>query len=443
MKINNKLMSKKFFALMLPLASYSTMASADDYLNPHRLDLDGVESIGYPQICIRTNRTAKRFPLLENAKKIANDNPSDTPKELLHKVIQIADSGDVGHAWVDYFYKDENNQIKSVGYGFGSDNNGAERKFSFQRCVKSNLPHSFFEKKADVVTKALYLESKAISLAFGKSGWPYKGGVYSLYGNCSWFAGRFFNNFVSKNQEINYAQPFDWGIVGKKFDMKYLSLIQDLPDPGYIAESISKTINAISYNANDDQSYALFTGYNGSDLFNSSGIFSNVTKYAYPLNMQSYVKYITAANYSESDNKTHYFTSNLATNYEITVYPYNIFRAQFKKLKVSDFIIAAYPNVANDQISMLITNTGDIINSETLEKKTNTALKPYATRISSAMSSRDNGTIIVMLRPNMKQVDPDKTSGVEYIYYNVDEDKVVGEPMPIENLTKDNTFKLS
>ncbi len=29
--------------------------------------------------------------------------------------------------------------------------------------------------------------------------------------------GRFFNNFVSKNQEINYAQPFDWGIVGKKF----------------------------------------------------------------------------------------------------------------------------------------------------------------------------------------------------------------------------------
>lgn len=430
-----------FMLLALATTSYANVASAGEFLNPHRVNLTGVAEVGYPQLCIRTNRAPERLPLIEMAKKVVAEHPDASPAELIRLLIDWADSGQMGHAWLDYFYKDANGQIKTDAYGFGSNNNGPERKFSYQKCVSVAGDREEFKAKAEELVTKLGEESKEISHAFGDSGYTWGQGKYSLYGNCSWFAGEIFNTLVPANEAIDYAQPFDWSGIAQMYDIPSLTNVHGLPDPGYIAESISKTINALGANLNHGTGLATLTGDHAVKLLLKGGYSHSFKPSTFYPGVNKYIDFVSAGSFTESQNKMHFFTRNLTQNVEISV---TRFGSDFaiKNIDRND-IIAAFPKPYDDTTTMVITTDGDIIDSSTWEKTDSVALKKYAGQITAASNYQGGGNIYVILRGNNEQTDPSKSLGATFIKYNAEYDSVLSEPKPIEELPGYEFFKLN
>ncbi|MGF1900066.1 hypothetical protein [Aliivibrio sifiae] len=423
---------------LFTLAFFSGAANADEYRNGHRVGLEGNQNLDYPQVCIRINRQANRIPLLETYQQFQHDYPDDNMAQLLERMVQWADSGIVGHTWVDLFYKDDEGKVQFDGYGFGSDGNQANREFSFQKCVHiEDKNHEQIKQDIELKEEALYVESKEIAKLFLGIGKDWNGGKYTLYGNCAWFAGNLFNDIVPKNEHVNFAQAFDWGTVIPKWYP--LSKYQDLPDPGYIAESISRTINSAGWHDNEGSGYGKLTG----DTFitaDENGLLSgprHITDY-YP-ELGDYANFVSAGYYSESQNKMHFFTYNLKQDKEITVTPYS---SDVTFRNIDQKFVAAFHHPSDDSIGMLVTEEGHILIADSLEDTGNKGLEFYAKDITAASNYFENGKILVLLRPDGAQYDDDKSEGIRFIKYDVEQDKVLTEPEVAEKLSGFDFFKL-
>lgn len=422
---------------MLSLALFSNVATADEYRNGHRVALEGDPNIGYPQVCIRINRKANRIPLLETYQQFQHDYPDDNIVQLLERMVQWADSGAVGHTWVDLFYKDNEGKVQFDGYGFGSDGNQASREFSFQKCVHIE-DKNYQQIKQDIADKeeALYVESKEIAKLFLGIGKDWNGGKYTLYGNCAWFAGNLFNSIVPKDENVNFAQAFDWGTVVPKWYP--LSKYKDLPDPGYIAESISRTVNGVGWHDNEGSGYGKLTG----DTFitaDENGLLSgprNISDY-YP-ELGEDANFISAGYYSESQDKMHFFTYNLKQDKEIIVTPYSS-DVTFKN--IDQKFVAAFHHPSDDNIGMVVTENGHILLTDTWEDTGKKALEAYAGDITAASNYFENGKILILLRPDGEQYDDYQSDGIRFITYDVDQDKILTEPALAEHLTGFDFFK--
>ncbi|OEF22474.1 hypothetical protein [Aliivibrio logei] len=423
---------------LVTLALYTGAVNAGQYMNGHRVELKGDKNIDYPQLCIRINRKAQRIPLLETYQQFQTDYPDDTTAELLKRMVAWADSGAVGHTWVDLFYKDDNGKIKADGYGFGSDGNQETREFSFQKCVHiEDKDHEQIKQEMNDKQEALYVESKEIAKLFFNIGKDWNGGRYTLYGNCAWFAGELFNSLVPKKEKINFAQAFDWSTIVPT--LLPLSKLKDLPDPGYIAESLSQTINSAGWYDNDNAGFGKITG----DTFiiaDADGLVTgprSIIDY-YP-GLKDYATFISAGYYSESQNRMHFFTYNLKQDVEITTKPYSS-DASFKN--INQKFVAAFHHPSDDTIGMAITEEGNILDIDSLEKMDNSALQEYAGEITAASNYFEGDKILILLRPDGNQYDDHQSNGVRFVKYDFEHDKVLTEPKLAENLSGFDFFKL-
>lgn len=418
----------------------SDMVKADDeYLNLHRIDLDGVPELSYPQVCIRTNRQAARIPLNEKLTEFQAKYPSATSEEMMFLMMEWASSGVVGHSWINFFYKDSNGKVKSDQYGFGSQNNDASRQFSFQKCVFLNEKYENIKAKVTSEIKGLYDETDDIAKMFNGVGRIYDNRVYTIYGNCSWFSGRLFNSLVNKRDRIDFAQPFDWDKVAELFGWSELKKLKDLPDPGYIAESIAKVINAAGYNPNWNQGYIKLTGSNvigfDSALNMSSGEFLSQIPA-----LVDYANFIEAGYYSESLDEIHLFTNNLSQNIELI---YSQSTNKLSKKDINEIVIAAFPSPYDHKYGFVINKEGDVIDARDWTLVNKSALKKYANRITAATNYSEEGRVLVLLRPDNNQVDVNRSTGPMYIIYDFENDVVITKPNLIESLSGGGVFRLN
>ncbi|WP_244907440.1 hypothetical protein [Photobacterium iliopiscarium] len=415
-------------------------ADSIEYLNIHRVDLKGDQNINYPQVCIRVNRSANRIPIMEKFQEIRSESPNDNFDQFMGKVTKWADSGIVGHTWINLFYKDDNGEIKSKGYGFGSNGNQSFRKFSFQKCVNiQNKTHQEIENDIALKSSDLYKKSINIAKDFLNVGYDWAGGRYTMYTNCAWFGGKLFNAIVPKNEQISYSQPFDYStIVPKSFPM---SKYRDLPDPGYIAESISKVMSYSGWYSNYNIGYGALTN-NTAVTVNRDGLtLQPRSLLAFYPQLTNYVKFIYSGYFSESENKMYLFTNGLANEKEFILTPFTSYLA-IKPLDTKIKIIAAFHHPYDDKIGLVISNKGEIFTTNNWENTGKTALKPYVKDITSAANYFESGRIMILLRPDDKQTSANKSDGVRFIIYDYDQDKVITAPKLFEKESGFNFLKL-
>ncbi|WP_099109237.1 hypothetical protein [Xenorhabdus sp. KJ12.1] len=237
----------------------------------------GDASIGYPQICIRTNRTAERTnvtPMIAAAMFIAKNFPwslNDNEKEVVIKgVLKLLGvafgSGGFGHAWVIYFNSEKEGDNTSYafhpGYGFvknsehSTTDDSAERKFHIQHCVKINdksITPEFIEQH---FIPELVDESNQLSKLMKLTSEDMKNGAYTPVTNCSWFAGKLWNQIMqlefeqsgeSGMNQLEFEQTIGNDInmdeLAEQLGLPFLKEIQGIGDPGMLAESIKNLLN--------------------------------------------------------------------------------------------------------------------------------------------------------------------------------------------------------
>ncbi|QUM86274.1 hypothetical protein [Moritella sp. 28] len=424
---------------LVTLALYTGTANADEYKNAHRVELKGDQSIDYPQACLRINRKAERIPLLETFQAFQNQFPDAGMDVLMKLMVKWADSGTVGHTWVDLFYKDDSGAIKADGYGFGSNGNTKERKFSFQKCVYiEDKGYEQIKLEMNAKQEELYEESNEIAKKyFFDIGTKWGKGKYTLYTNCAWFAGNLFNSLVPKNENINFAQAFDWSTIMPSYLPS--SKLKDIPDPGYIAESISKTINTTGWDDNTSSGLGKITG----DTFiqaNKGGLVSGPRSiiHYYP-GLKDYANFISAGYYSVSENRMHFFTYNLKQDVEIIVKPRS---SDISFNNINQKFVAAFHQPSDDKIGLGITGEGNIVNIVSKEKLGNSALQKYAGEITAASNYFEKDKILILLRPDGNQSDKHSSNGIRYIKYDFIQDKIITGPKLVETSPKFKFFKL-
>ncbi len=133
-----------FSVLVLKFAHASLLSN---YRYQPRLEKHGVDSIGYPQVCIRTNTYDAKLDYDGIFKEIAQKYPAN---ELLNQANKYAASGDFGHSWTILFNSPDKWTSWSYRFPISGDifkssplqkNHSADspsRKFSYQYCVNVN-----------------------------------------------------------------------------------------------------------------------------------------------------------------------------------------------------------------------------------------------------------------------------------------------------------------
>lgn len=214
----------------------------------------GDPSVGYPQIAIRTNRTAERTDMnnvIKQADDVANQFPiedqSSRAKAVTEKLTQIFGSGSFGHAWIIIFNSEKEGDYVSYGYheGFGFVKNGTasntndrpDRKFHLQKVLPITEP-GLIERLESTVIPNLNEQSLVVAKAMGMTVEHPENGAYTPINNCSWFAGNLWNS--ATNDTLVFEQDFDGSAHAKPWGMPFLSLIRRVGDPGMIAESINQ-----------------------------------------------------------------------------------------------------------------------------------------------------------------------------------------------------------
>ncbi|PHM30671.1 hypothetical protein [Xenorhabdus innexi] len=240
----------------------------------------GDESVGYPQICIRTNRTPERTnikPMITAAMAImaiAKNFPwnlDDNEKEAIIKgalkILGIAfGSGGFGHAWVIYFNSAEEGDNTSYafhpGYGFvknsehSSTNDSPERKFHMQHCVKINNKSITPEFIEQTFIPELIDESNQLSKMMKMTSEDMQNGAYTPVTNCSWFAGKLWNQIMQLEFEqpaeielnqVEFEQSFENYInldeLADKLGLPLVKDIRGIGDPGMLAENIKNNFH--------------------------------------------------------------------------------------------------------------------------------------------------------------------------------------------------------
>lgn len=224
------------------------------YLNSSNINPTGDPSLGYPQICIRTNRDAQRTELnavTKKANEIADrypDNKVERAKNVITALNSVFGGGSFGHAWIIIFNSEKEGDYSSYAYhhryGYvhngdtgGHTNDSNKRGFSYQHIVP-------VERKKIIalennIIPGLNVISTAIAYIMGYYATEGREGAYSAITNCSWFAGNVWNLVTSEN--IEFEQPFAGIDYAERWGIDACYLLSHIADPGMIAESLSGT----------------------------------------------------------------------------------------------------------------------------------------------------------------------------------------------------------
>lgn len=222
----------------------------------------GDKNVGYPQICIRTNRTAERTnmkPIIEKAVSIGKKYPWSEKYTIIKEVFKVIGSdfggGSFGHAWIIHFNSptpgDNTSYAFHEGYGFvknsehSNTNDSAERMFHLQRCIKLNgstITPQLIEEK--LISK-LIDESNNLSKLMKLTEVDLPNGVYTPITNCSWFAGKLWNDIMNLSYEQSIENDINIDELADKMGLPFIKNIRAIGDPGMIAESIEKGLNIL------------------------------------------------------------------------------------------------------------------------------------------------------------------------------------------------------
>lgn len=222
----------------------------------------GDKNVGYPQICIRTNRTAERTnmkPIIEKAVSIGKKYPWSEKYTIIKEVFKVLGSdfggGSFGHAWIIHFNSptpgDNTSYAFHEGYGFvknsehSNTNDSAERMFHLQRCIKLNgstITPQLIEEK--LISK-LIDESNNLSKLMKLTEVDLPNGVYTPITNCSWFAGKLWNDIMNLSYEQSIENDINIDELADKMGLPFIKNIRAIGDPGMIAESIEKGLNIL------------------------------------------------------------------------------------------------------------------------------------------------------------------------------------------------------
>ncbi|PHM70590.1 hypothetical protein [Xenorhabdus sp. KJ12.1] len=213
----------------------------------------GDESVDYPQICIRTNRTADRTnmkPIIEKAMAIVQQYPWSEKDTIIKEVFKVLGSdfggGGFGHAWVIYFNSakegDNTSYAFHAGYGFVKNseytNDSPGRKFHLQRCVKVDSKAINPELIEMKLIPKLIDESNQLAKLMQLTSEDMKNGVYTPITNCSWFAGNLWNQITRLTFEQSIEDGINIDELADKLDLPFIKNIRSIGDPGMLSESI-------------------------------------------------------------------------------------------------------------------------------------------------------------------------------------------------------------
>jgi hypothetical protein len=230
------------------------MISADQYQPV------GDESVGYPQICIRTNRTAERTnmkPIIEKAMSIGKKYPWSEKYTIIKEIFKVLGndfgSGNFGHAWIIYFHSSTKGDSTSYafheGYGFvknsaySSTNDSSERRFHLQRYVRVNDSAITPELIESKLIPKLIDESNSLAKLMGLTSEDKENGVYTPITNCSWFAGNLWNQIMRLAFEQSIVNDINIDELADKMGLPFIKNIRGIGDPGMLAESIKKGLH--------------------------------------------------------------------------------------------------------------------------------------------------------------------------------------------------------
>ncbi len=215
----------------------------------------GDKLIGYPQLCIRTNRTAQRTemaPIVNMAYEIGKKYPMSQSKKIIEEVMAALakkfGSGEFGHTWIIFFNSDKEGDYTSYAfhnnYGFVKDsqysstNDRATRDFCHQACVKINNGYITPKMLESTIIPELNKQSSDFAKMLGMDVKDASKGVYTPVHNCAWFASNVWNYATKLVYEQNI--DFDIDYYADSWGMPFLKSFHSISDPGMVAESLKK-----------------------------------------------------------------------------------------------------------------------------------------------------------------------------------------------------------
>lgn len=213
----------------------------------------GDPKVGYPQICLRSNRKPEPTDLQaiceiadEAAAPYPND-PNARAKAVVKAVNQICGGGSLGHAWIIVFESEHVTDSnchrygyhEGVGYTKNRVNDRPERGFGYQLCL--NISKEQFNDLEHKIIPELNKESTEIAKNFNMKPGDGEQGVYTPVTNCTWFAGNVWNRTM--NQSVEFKQPFNGSEHAEDWGIQYLNEVNEVADPGYLSQNILKIIS--------------------------------------------------------------------------------------------------------------------------------------------------------------------------------------------------------
>ncbi|HDR7711202.1 TPA: hypothetical protein QCX89_003207 [Bacillus cereus] len=240
--------------LFLGLTSVSAQANLDysaKSLKPDKYEPTGDPSIGYPQMVIRTNRTAERTnfeEVIQKANQVANQYPTNDKenraKAVTKELNKMFGSGAFGHTWIIFFNSPKKGDYTSYGYhaGLGFVKNGKndspERKFHLERVLPMKDTSKYPDQLEKTIISNLNKQSAEIAKIMGIPVNDPNNGAYTPINNCTWFAGNLWN--YATNDNLVFEQDFDGASHADDWGMPFLNMINKVGDPGMVAESIAQ-----------------------------------------------------------------------------------------------------------------------------------------------------------------------------------------------------------
>lgn len=230
-----------------------------NYTFAERKQTYGVESVGYPQVCIRVNMPDQRVDMQGIFDELS---AKYQPTSLLPEATKLAASGKLGHVWTIFF--DSPRSWKSWSFRHPGSvfanalhtntwADGPERKFNYQYCVSTKGKPTDSKYIMTNYVEPIVEESREIAKIIYPN-FDFVGGVYSPATPCVWFAAKLFNKVTGSN--IPFEQKFDWKKVADIINEPNYASLDTVPDAGVVAEALSKKIK---YSAKLDNLNAVFT----------------------------------------------------------------------------------------------------------------------------------------------------------------------------------------
>ncbi len=208
----------------------------------------GDTSVGYPQICIRSNRKPERTDLnaiceiADEAAAPYPDDPAARAKAVISALTRICGSGNLGHAWIIVFESENVTNENSHRYGYhenygftkNKSNDRVDRGFAYQLCMK--ISDKQFKNLVENIIPQLNEESTEIAKGFNMKPGAGQQGVYTPLTNCTWFAGNVWNRTM--NQDVIFNQPFDGDLHADAWGIPAIQDVKEVADPGMLSESM-------------------------------------------------------------------------------------------------------------------------------------------------------------------------------------------------------------